>query len=63
MFEALERVLKSLSEITISRSQRQSAIYENELYELKYLFLKGTLENVTWVTPCKTKKKFQTFCS
>ena len=41
----------------------QSTIYENELYELEYSFLKCTLENVTWVTwviPCKAKKKFHT---
>ena len=35
-------------------------MYENKLYELKYLFLKGTLENVTCVTPYKAKRKFQT---
>ena len=35
-------------------------IYQNELYELKYSFLNGTIENVTCVTPCKTKKNFQT---
>ena len=34
-------------------------IYENELYGLKYLFPKGTVENVTCVTSC-AKKNFQT---
>ena len=32
----------------------------NYEYELKYSFLKGTLENVTCVTLCKAKKTFQT---
>ena len=35
-------------------------LYENELYEFKYSFLNDTVENVTCVTPCKTKKNFQT---
>ena len=30
------------------------------LFIILYVFLKNTLENVTCVTPCKAKKKFQT---
>ena len=52
--------LNTLSEITILMSHGQNTICENELYELKYSFLKGTLENVTCVTLCNAKKKFQT---
>ena len=53
MFAVLEGYLNTLSEITILRSKRKSTIYKNELYELKYSFLKGTLENVPCVTLCK----------
>ena len=38
----------------------QQTIYENDIYELNYSFLKGTLENVPCVTPCAAKEKFQT---
>ena len=31
--------------------------YENELYELKYSFLKGTLEKLTCIMRCEAKKK------
>ena len=61
MFVTLERVFKHpIREITTLKSQRQSTIYQSELYELKYSFLKRTLENVTCVTSCKAKQKFQT---
>ena len=52
--------LNTLSHITKLRSKRQCTIYENELYELKYSFLKGTVENVIYVTPCKVNRNFQT---
>ena len=59
MFVALERKFKYLVQITKAGSNGQCTIYENELYELKYSFLKGTVENVTCVTQCKAKKNFQ----
>ena len=60
MFAALERVLKCLIRNYNIKVTEAKYKYENELYELKYSFLKNTLENVTCVTPCKAKKKFQT---
>ena len=56
MFVALEREFKYL--VTKLRPKGQCTIYENELYELKYPFLKGTIENVTCVIPCKAKQNF-----
>ena len=35
-------------------------IYEKVLYEFEYSFLKGIVENVTCITPCKAKKNLQT---
>ena len=60
MFIALERNLNILSQIIMLKSKRQYTIYKNELYGLKYSFLKGTVKKVTCVTPCKAKKNFQT---
>ena len=60
MFAALERVFKYLIRNYNLVLQWQSTNFENELYELKYSFLKGTLENVACVTPYKAKQKFQT---
>ena len=59
MFAAWKGYKNILSEVKILRSQTQGIIYmyENELYELKYSFLKDTLENVKCVMPCKAKKK------
>ena len=58
MFAALEREFKYL--VINYKVKVKRTMYENELYQLKYSFLKGTVENVTCVTPCKTKKNFQT---
>ena len=58
MYVAMERKFKYLLIITKLRSKGHCTIYQNELYELKCSFLKGTIENVTYVTPCKAQKNF-----
>ena len=60
MFVALEREFIYLITNYKIKVNGQCTLYENELYELKYSFLKGTVENVTCVTPFKAKKNFQT---
>ena len=57
-FATLERVFICFITNYKLRSQGQCAIYENELYELKYSFLKGIVRNVNChVRPKRTFKR------
>ena len=59
MVAALERKFKHLIINYKVKVERTMYNLQNELYELKYSFLKGTVENVTRVTPCKAKRIFK----